>query len=599
MGGGEGGVAPQADVVDDGRSDSATGPTGRASRLPFWVHAALLALLLLAAVPVFDSEAPAFADEGLYSAQAAALADGSWSVARPAPELDLDGRSVALIDAIIIGDRAVPYARKVAYPLVLTPFYAAGGSAGLLVASVMGTWAAAVTAGLLAGRISRRLAVPSMWLLGIGSPLLFNAYIVQGHSIAAGLAGAVLVGSAAILDDGSRRWILPTLVAAAALVGVRSEGTIFVLALCLSLVTQAAWQWWPNRRSPGALPRAHIGLAFLLGAVGAAVFWLNDVAAKRISDGGLNRTGSVVERPDPINAVWTDLLRPWFVDGSNASAMAVLLIVSVVAAAVALRVRPSLSILPIGLLLVAAVAAVLRQFEPRLLVSGLLPAFPAAAALVLLRRDDLRHPVVARLVLVSLATTIGLTLTVYGDIEGNQWGGRFFQVMLPALVPLVVLGMDRARSLLSPTEAKVSLAALLVVTMSLSAFSLRLNLENRDRSSDLVRTTFETADSLGIKEPLVAVAEFQPTGVGRLFWRRWMDGEAVVQPNLSLLRLTLQASRDNGIDRVLVVSDADGESFEFVLGDAIEAEGWTLEGADDSNAVYSVLILRDREPAES
>ncbi len=381
------------------------------------VHAAALAVVLLAVIPFLAASAPAFADEGLYSAQVAALADGSWSVQRPAVDLDPDGAATGMIGSVVDGAAAIPYARRPAYPLLLTPFYVVGGSAGLLVASVLGTWAAALCGASLARRIDRRFDLAALWLVGIGSPLLFSAYLAMGHSIAAALAGVVVLGATAVVDDRSNRWVLPTLLAAAALVLIRSEGTIMVLALCLTLAAMSV------RRRPWSVERRGLALSAAVAATGAAAFIANDVAAKAVSSQLLTETGSVVDQTGPLNAVWVNLFRPWFGTGSNASARMASITVAVVLAALALRLAPRMTLLPVSLLCIAALAAVARQTERLNLVSGLVPAFPILAALLLIDVRDLRRAEIGRLALLSAVTTVGLVLTIYGELEGSQWGG--------------------------------------------------------------------------------------------------------------------------------------------------------------------------------
>ena len=251
----------------------------------------------------------------------------------------------------------------------------------------------------------------------MGSPLLFSAYLVMGHSVAAGFAGVMLVGIAAILDDRSVRWVAPTALAAAGLVLVRSEGTIMVLATCLTLVAMSV-RWRPWR-----LQRRGLALGGGLAAVGAAAFLLNDLVVKAVSSDLITETGSVVDQTGPVSAAWVNLLRPWYGTGGAATSTAAFIAVAFVLAALAVRLIPKLTLLPLALLVLSAVAAVARQLEAIDLISGLLPAFPVVVAVMLIGRRDLLRPDVGRLALLSAATTLGLVLTVYGDMDGAQWEG--------------------------------------------------------------------------------------------------------------------------------------------------------------------------------
>ena len=97
-------------------------------------------------------------------------------------------------------------------------------------------------------------------------------------------------------------------------------------------------------------------------------------------------------------------------------------------------------------------------------------------------------------------------------------GGRFFQILLPALGPLVILGLDRGRAVMSRSEGLVAAASILIVTLSLSVFSLRVNHEGRSYNSTIVEGSLELAADSG-PDTLVVVAELQPAGTGRLYWR--------------------------------------------------------------------------------
>src|SRR5690606_38951901 len=137
-------------------------------------------------LPLFDDGLVPMPDEGLYSAQAAYLSEGSWEGDRPAVDVDPHGELVPLFIDAVVGDRHIPYYRHPLYPAVLAGFYRVAGTTGLVLASVIGTWLAAVSAARLARRLDPRLTLPTLWLCGAGSPLLYYAYAVIGHAPAAG-----------------------------------------------------------------------------------------------------------------------------------------------------------------------------------------------------------------------------------------------------------------------------------------------------------------------------------------------------------------------------------------------------------------------------
>ena len=75
----------------------------------------------------------------------------------------------------------------------------AGGVAAMVLLSLAGTLAAAALAAALARRIDPALARPTVWVVGLASPLLFDGYLVMAHALAAALAvGAVLLAVRAV-----------------------------------------------------------------------------------------------------------------------------------------------------------------------------------------------------------------------------------------------------------------------------------------------------------------------------------------------------------------------------------------------------------------
>lgn len=549
------------------------------------VHAAALLVLLLALVPLFDSLAPAFTDEGIYLAQVDNLAEGSWSSPRPALDVDPDGTFIAVTGALIDGDEAIPYARKPLYMLVLVPFYELAGQGGVLVVSALGTFVAALSAALLARRLDPRYAVPTLWVVGVGSPLLFDAYLVMGHSIAAGLSGLLLLAVTIVVDDRRVVWLPVAGVVAACLVAVRSEGMLLVAATAVVVGLASVTSLRPPRLDP-----LRVIAAAIVGGTGVVAYLLDGRAARAVSGGLQTRTGSVVTERDPVNAVWTGLLRPWGFDGRTAVATTVIAALCVVLAVIALKVLPRLTILPVALLVLAAGAAVVRHLERPYLVTGLLAVFPVAVAVVLLTRDDLRRPLVVRLAGVSLLTAAGIALTTYAEGGSTEWGGRFFHVTLPLLCPLVVLGMDRARRALPRSEAIVAGSAVLVLLAANSALGLRLNLLYRNTSSDVVASSDAFAAGLPDR-PLVAYVSVTPAGTGRFFWQRFTDdAEQLTLSNLSQLGSLLENSEAAGRARIVVVTPLSPILLASVLAGDDDGR-WSVGETDDLSGGFAVMEL--------
>ncbi len=210
-----------------------------------------------------------------------------------------------------------------------------------------------------------------------------------------------------------------------------------------------------------------------------------------------------------------------------------LMILCLMLAAVLLRLLPRWRVLSLGLLLIAGLAGLVLLVRPPNLVTGLVPAFPVLIAVIFLRRDDLRRPLVQRLVGVVAIGTVGILATIYSDGGSTQWGGRFFHVLLPALVPLVVVGLDRARARCTSGEAVVAGVCLVVVALSLSVTALRANVAYREHFELLVGATEQAlAEGPDASQQLVIYGPLATDGLSRGFWdeRTTMDVLSQVTP---------------------------------------------------------------------
>ncbi|MCZ7631297.1 MAG: hypothetical protein M5U19_20605 [Microthrixaceae bacterium] len=150
-------------------------------------------------------------------------------------DVDDDGGYSRLLPESITGDREIPYARHAAYPLVITPGFWLGDYAGTLVMSLMGLWGAAVSGAFIARRLDHRLAIPTLWLVGVGSPLLFYGYVTMGHSLAAAAAGTAFLGVSRWLDDRAWSGLAIGVPALMLTVLLRSEGTVYALGVAAAI----------------------------------------------------------------------------------------------------------------------------------------------------------------------------------------------------------------------------------------------------------------------------------------------------------------------------------------------------------------------------
>lgn len=555
-----------------------------------WLHTGLLFVLLIGLLALVNTGQVGFADEGIYSAQVDNLSRGSWSAVRPARDIDAGGDRVAATSSIIVGDSYVPYARQALYPIVLLPAFTLGGVTGMLLLSILGTVVAALSAGLLARRIDPALGIPALWIAGVGSPLLFDAYLIVGHSLAAAIAGMLAVSMCSVLDDRRPVWLVAAIPLAAALTLIRSEGLLVVLGLGLvaccsafSIRPRPTLNWRP------ALTGATLGLT------GVATYLGNLRITAAITAAGSAAPVVTDRDADAVSSAWISLLRPWDADQRLASTEAALMMVCTVLAVLTYRLLPRLRLLSIGLLVMAAGSSILVATGDLRLISGLLPVFPAAViGIGLLSRADLGRPVVSRSLSTSVVVAVGILATAYGVGGAAEWGGRFFHVLIPMLTATSVVGLTHAKASLPAMQFRVVGVALLVMIVSLGSLSLRVNHAYRSAALAVLDQTAAFVEERGGEPtPAVVLATLAPTGEARIFWRELGQGrEVLAAGNLGGLRQVIEDASAVGRTSIVVVTNADVGLLEVLLGSELQDAGWSvLESTPISGSSFGLVLL--------
>ena len=308
------------------------------------------------------------------------------------------------------------------------------------------------------GRRAEDIGLVTLWILGLGSPLLFGATTVMAHSIGAALTGGVVLALVTGLGDGvpARRrvpLVLAALVLVVPLVLLRSEGLLAVAGIAAALGICSIRSLRPPRIDPSravtAVVIAGLGVASYRfdGRLAAAIKGDEGISSFVI---GAQEVGFVEGR---LLALWASVLRPG--DPRLGTPAIVLLgaTVCMVAGAVLLRASARHRSLAVRLVVVGAALTVLRQFLPVGQVTGLVAAFPLLVmGLVQLRRADIVS-LAARVCLITSAVTASLVLATSYSIGGAaEWGGRFYHLLLPLLVPLAVIGAANALAQLRHTD---------------------------------------------------------------------------------------------------------------------------------------------------
>jgi hypothetical protein len=441
-----------------------------ARRRPLSLHLVALALVLVALVPVLGTGASFSADEGAAIVQARSLARGDgWIVEHPAPTVDPAGVNYPLENSDRGARGTAPYAKHPLYPALLAAADRVGGVTGMVLLSLAATVAAAGLAGLLAGAIDPALARPAVWVVGLASPLFFDGFLVIGHTLGAALtAGAVLLAFRAV-DRRSVPAALAVAPAVAAGVLLRTEFVLFALALAAgvlvvgSLARRPAFGALISVVSVGAAAAARMGeRAWTARIIGPPI---RDGASASLAGGGL---------PGRVRGLVLTWLTPGYGGTDRVDLALVAMLGAVVLAAVVVRRRPqdeaAVVVLSVAAVSAAAVAVVIA---PSNVVPGLLIAFPLAAAGLVLIRGATVATLSARLSLVVFGLfSLAVVATQYQRGGSGEWGGRYFALGIPVVVPVLLLALREGGRQLAPRARRTAGLSLLGCSVALSAMAV-------------------------------------------------------------------------------------------------------------------------------
>ncbi|MCB1256365.1 MAG: hypothetical protein KDB26_04625 [Microthrixaceae bacterium] len=550
----------------------------------------MLAVVLLLVWPIVSGPTIVHPDEAVYGAQARNIAHGSWFSSRPAPDLDPDAVHEPLFSEIAHGDQVIPYARHITYPLLLVPGWILAGRAGMILISIIALWGAAVMSGLIARMISTQLGTWSLWSIGFGSPLVFYGYTTIGHTIGAALFGVTFCGVSSAIRDSRYRHLLYALPAAVLTVMIRSEGlvvigslgaTICVLACGIPSLRRFRW------------PEILIGLA--VGSTAILAYMLDNRLVRIV-------TGEVNIRVDPtklvlgkdagpMSAAWSSLFRPWHGTGIDAVPWPLLTSVSLLIAAIAWRLSSRRPLLPLSLLAMGLVSGVSQALGAPRLITGLFVALPTLLpGLLLISRIDYRSPVVKRVIISSALSFTLLIVSIYESGGASEWGGRFFQILLPIVVPVSLLGWSNLLSKFEKPIRRYVIVCLLTISLAMSVSALRINhamyVNYKGFRSAVLAAALKTSDSAS--RPLVLVGT--QDGSSRYFWDDLNQVDvltAAAPPNL--LYLIQQASKSRG--RVVVVSPYSPELFDSGFGPGLKELGWSVIQTPSNVGIAYLYVL--------
>ncbi|HEX7095234.1 MAG TPA: hypothetical protein VF183_05090 [Acidimicrobiales bacterium] len=521
----------------------------RLARAPLWAHAVLLAVLLTALVPLVLGDELSHADEGAALVQALQLAEGDgWVDEHPFPAADPEGRAYPIdLSMKKAGSlQYIPYARHPTYPLLLAPLVGALGGTGATLLSVAGTVGAAVGAALLARRLDPRLDRLVLWSTALATPLVYDSYVVIAHTIA-----AAAVAFAVLLLTG--RPSIGRIVGGCALLSaaqlLRNEAILLGGAFALALVAVGVW-----RRA-----RAGIGVAIAVLGTTGATYLLDARFASWVSGG--EKTRPFVIEPgsswiqDRLDAFSFTVLAPS--DGSTtALLLGSLATVLVIAAAWVARRHPSdHSGITLFLTCALGMAALHWYVAPSETIPGLLFATPFAVAALVVARPS-REPAPFTVVVLGAAALFFLAVcaTQYGNGGGGGWGGRYFAIALPLVVPFAVRALRDAFTTIDAAGRRTvaaAAAALVVVIAAHAVSSIALSHRIMGSYRDVVdAAAAETPAGDGDDRPVVVSTR---RGLGRFAYRETREQRWLEVPDGSLGEYVTRL-RELGVDRFVLLT---------------------------------------------
>ena len=556
--------------------------------MPLWVHVAALAMVLLALVPMVGTGVSFSADEGAAIVQARNLAEGDgWVVDHPMPEVDPNEQAYPLELSIRGGDGTAPFAKHPLYALLLAGAERAGGTTAMVLLSLAGTVLAAALAAALAGHLRPGLARPSLWVVGLATPLLFDGYLVIAHTLGAAAAvGAVLLAVRATEGRGRKTvGFVGAAACIAAAVLLRNEAVFWGLGLGVALGLVAVRRHSPALAGAAAAMVVAAGVAHVAeGAWIDRILGGNAVALGSSPDDGV---GLLAGRVQGFVLTW---LRPGYGEFPAAELALVLMLGAVVAATVAARRHPEDSRIVGGLSVVAALAAVAALLiAPTNLVPGLLVAAPViAAGLVALRRSNL-DTAGAQLALGTFAVfALAVIATQYARGGSGEWGGRYFALGLPVLVPVILLAVADTGARLDRLTRRTAAGALVVCAAATAAMGLT-SLSNTHRFTAQLVSTIDRAGRTTVAPGDSPVMLATNGAIPRLAWDTFHRQRWLLSDRDDLGALTSRLA-DSGVDQVVLVTGR--------RADDLAAVGPRAEVVSDDHptgrGTWHVVVLRLR-----
>jgi hypothetical protein len=532
----------------------------RAWDAPVWAHLAALGIVLLALVPLVGTGSSLSADEGAAIVQARSLARGDgWIVEHPVPEVDPTGAHYPLELTEQGSKGRAPFAKHPAYALLLAGADRVGGTAAMVLLSLGGTLAAAALAAALARRVDPSLSRPTVWVVGLASPLLFDGFLVIAHTLGAAAATAAVLCAVIAVERRKLVLALGVIPCIGLAVLFRNEAVFFALGLAtaagvIAISLRARARLTALAVAAGSVTAAagaHFGerlwIRRLVGPIVAPIVTVTGNTTASNSGGG----GGVLN--GRIRAFLLTWLRPGYTGPKQLTLALTVMVITVALGAYAVRRHPGDRRVIVALCSVAAVAAVVALVtKPTNIVPGLLVAFPLMlAGLLLIRRAQLQTTA-AQIGAVTFAVfAFAVLATQYTKGGSGEWGGRYFALGLPVLVPVLLLALRDAGRALAPSTRRYAAASLATVTVVMAIMGIASLTNGHRFTADLMADVGRAGHQAAADRPIMITTS---PAIPRFAWKTFEDQRWLLTTPEAIDGL-LQRLRAAGIERAVLVTN--------------------------------------------
>ncbi|MCI0346934.1 MAG: hypothetical protein L0221_16070, partial [Chloroflexi bacterium] len=379
----------------------------------------------------------------------------------------------------------------------------------------------------------------------------------MAHTLGAAAAGGAALAALNASDPDRRnrwRWVAIAAVAMAVAGLLRTEGVLLAAGLAAAVGATALRQAGRTRlirlTTAGALFAAGAG-ARLLDPI-----WQRAVVGSPVEDASARPSDR--ESLSFLAARARGFANTWLTSTLDTGAFVVLLVSVVLAVAVVAARRRPPDHRPVALFAAAAAGLAIARLvvAEADAITGLLLAFPLLWVGLALGGRRLLATTDAR-VLAGGAGLFALAVlaTQYPEGGSAEWGGRYFAVGLPLVVPLAIAGLDRGRRALGSEARQVGTAAVVLVATAFAVLGVAEVRTAHRMGDDVVRAT-ELAGATA--EPgegglpvVVATAPLLP----RLAWQTFDDQRwLLIDPERAEDADLLSRLRDTGVTRLVYVT---------------------------------------------